>query len=161
MAINGALKFLVLKVVSEKKNNGAGILNTIEKRIGWKVSPGSFYPLMQELVNLKFVKFGKESTVKYYSIAPKGKLFLKQIDKKKRDISKKVEEGMKFLKEFEGEKFINKMNCNLDQNMVKFILLEEEIFSFNEALNQTNIKEHRKKVQRIFNKATKDLRKLK
>jgi DNA-binding PadR family transcriptional regulator len=81
----GLLRFLVLKMLSEKPMSGAEIAEQIEKQTGgrWKPSPGSIYPLLAWMLKKGFTKESpkKEEGFKRYSFTVQGSKFLeKQIE---------------------------------------------------------------------------------
>lgn len=80
----GLLRFLVLKMLSEKPMSGAEIVEEIERQTGgrWKPSPGSIYPLLAWMLGKGFTKESPkaEEGFKRYSFTEKGSEFLnKQI----------------------------------------------------------------------------------
>ena len=77
----GLLRFLVLKMLSEKPMSGMEIIEEIETQTGsWKPSPGSIYPLLAWLVKKDFTKElpRDEMGSKRYVFTEKGKKFLEQ-----------------------------------------------------------------------------------
>ena len=161
MAVNGALKLLVLKVLSTEKRKGSQISKTIEDKTGWKVSPGSLYPLMQELVNLKLTSVKKQSNTKIYSITLKGNRFLRESDKKKNEILKKIEEGVKFLKLLGEEDCINNIIDNFDKKHLKLIPITNEFIALEKAINSLDIKNNQTKIKVIIKEAINKMKKLK
>ena len=80
----GLLRFLVLKMLSEKPMSGTEIAEQIEEQTGgrWKPSPGSIYPLLAWMLNKGFTKesLKGEEGLKRYSFTVEGSKFLdKQI----------------------------------------------------------------------------------
>lgn len=87
----GLLRFLVLKMLSEKPMSGAEIAEQIETQTGgrWKPSPGSLYPLLAWMLNKGITKEspkGSES-LKRYTFTAKGSTFL----------TRQIELGQDFL----------------------------------------------------------------
>ena len=77
----GLLRFLVLKMISEKPMSGAEIVGEIEKQTGsWKPSPGSIYPLLSSLYKKGFTKElpKDEQGFKRYSFTDEGKKFFEK-----------------------------------------------------------------------------------
>ena len=98
----GLLRFLVLKMISEKPMSGAEIVEEIEKQTGsWKPSPGSIYPLLAWLHKKGFTKELPELGFKRYSFTEEGKKFLE----------KQVAFGKEFMKKIE---FLVPMLVGLD-----------------------------------------------
>jgi DNA-binding PadR family transcriptional regulator len=80
----GLLRFLVLKMISEKPMSGAEIAEQIEKQTDgrWKPSPGSLYPLLAWMLDKGLTKESPKGTevLKRYTFTTKGSQFLtKQI----------------------------------------------------------------------------------
>ena len=81
----GLLRFLVMRMLSEKPMSGAEIVEQIEKQTGglWKPSPGSVYPLLAWMLNkgLTMESPREEAGFKRYSFTAQGSRFLeKQIE---------------------------------------------------------------------------------
>jgi DNA-binding PadR family transcriptional regulator len=77
----GLLRFLVLKMLSEKPMSGMEIIEEIETQTrSWKPSPGSIYPLLAWLVKKDLTKELPRDDMgsKRYVFTEKGKKFLKQ-----------------------------------------------------------------------------------
>jgi DNA-binding PadR family transcriptional regulator len=109
----GLLRFLVLKMLSEKPMSGAEIVEEIEKQTGsWKPSSGSIYPLLASLHKKGFTKElpKDELGFKRYSFTEEGQRFLE----------KQIELGQEFIKKIE---FLAPMlvgGFNLGDNNEKF-----------------------------------------
>ncbi len=69
----GYLKLLVLKELNEAPASGYTIMKKLEKFEGRRPSPGSIYPLLNELLSKKLVKINQEGRKKIYSLTKKGK----------------------------------------------------------------------------------------
>jgi len=67
MEIKGGLKLIVLKILNEKDFTGYGLIKEIEDQTGfWKPSPGSMYPLMNDLLKKGLVSCKKSKNLFYY-----------------------------------------------------------------------------------------------
>ena len=100
----GLLRFLVLKMISEKPMSGAEIMEEIEKQTGsWKPSPGSIYPLLASLHKKGLTKElpKDELGFKRYSFTEEGRKFLE----------KQIALGKEFMKKME---FLAPMLVGLD-----------------------------------------------
>ena len=89
----GLLRFLVLKMLSEKPMSGMEIIEEIETKTGsWKPSPGSIYPLLAWLVNKGFTKElpRDEMGSKRYVFTGKGRKFLEQQIEVAKDFIEKI-----------------------------------------------------------------------
>lgn len=90
----GLLRFLVLKMLSEKPMSGAEIVEQIREQTGgrWKPSPGSIYPLLASLLNKGFtVETPEGDGLKRYSFTVEGSKFL----------NRQIELGQDFLDKLE------------------------------------------------------------
>ena len=90
----GLLRFLVLKMISEKPMSGAEIVEEIEKQTGsWKPSPGSIYPLLASLHKKGFTKELPKDELGYkrYCFTEDGKRFLEKQIALGKDFLKKME----------------------------------------------------------------------
>jgi len=81
-APRGLLRFLILRMLTEKPMSGAKIVEHIEKetRGRWKPGPGSIYPLLAWLRKKGYTKElpREEAGVKNYMLTEKGKDFFKE-----------------------------------------------------------------------------------
>jgi DNA-binding PadR family transcriptional regulator len=116
----GLLRFLVLKMISEKPMSGAEIVDEIEKQTGtWKPSSGSIYPLLASLHKRGFTKeLPKDALgLKRYSYTEKGKKFLKN----------QIIFGKEFIEKIE---FLAPMlvgGFNLENDNKKFLKTNESV----------------------------------
>lgn len=94
-APRGLLRFLVLKMLTEKPMSGVKIVEHIEKETKgrWKPGPGSIYPLLAWLRKKGYTKElpREETGVKNYVLTEEGKAFFRE----------QVEFGQRFLKKLE------------------------------------------------------------
>jgi len=164
MAVNGALKLLVVKIISTDEKDGVSIIKNIKDKTGWKVSYGSFYPLMKELVNAKLVKFEKKEKSKVYSLTKKGEKLLGDIEIKKKEIFEKVCEGIRLLKvmgEDDFKDFSESIEKGLRNNHLDFVSIHEQLVKQGDLLNELNISKNRNKINAILKKTNNELEKLK
>ena len=91
----GLLRFLVLKMLSEKPMSGTEIAEQIEKQTmgRWKPSPGSIYPLLAWMLKKGLTKDSpiKEGGLKRYTFTAEGSRFL----------NRQIEHGQDFLNKLE------------------------------------------------------------
>lgn len=79
--MRGMLSFLILFLLSKKKMNGKAIIDEIERRKGYRPSPGTIYPALKMLREgglVKEKKAGKEIT---YELTKEGKFILAEAKK--------------------------------------------------------------------------------
>ena len=73
-AMKGFLSFLLLWLISQKNMNGADIASEIEKRKGYRPSPGTIYPALKSLREDGLIDCDKDIR---YSLTKKGKKEIK------------------------------------------------------------------------------------
>lgn len=89
----GLLRFLVLKLLSEKPMSGTEIIEEIETQTGsWKPSPGSIYPLLSWMLKKGFTEElpRDELGLKRYYFTEEGKRYLDQQIEVGKDFIKKI-----------------------------------------------------------------------
>ena len=151
----GLLRFLVLKMISEKPMSGAEIVGEIEKQTGsWKPSPGSIYPLLSSLYKKGFTKElpKDEQGFKRYSFTDEGKKFFEKQILLGKDFIKRIEflapmliggfnlEGNKerFQGSKESAKKLMKSFIFLRQNVDRFS--DKDLEELDEALKDCSTK---------------------
>ena len=91
----GLLRFLVLKMLSEKPMAGFEIVEKIELQTNgrWKPSPGSIYPLMAWMLKKGFTREELKNSAgfKRYSFTSAGQRFFKQQIRRNQDFVRKME----------------------------------------------------------------------
>ena len=166
MKVKGGLKLIVLKILNNKDVTGYDLIHEIELNTGfWKPSPGSIYPLMNDLLKRKLVSCKKKGNKKIYSISKEGKEFYKKIKIKKAKIVRDVFDGIKFLEFMADDKKELKVSLDLLKEFEKEdSLLEENTdsiiklkISFMKALKK---KGNAEKVNKILENTSKQLSKL-
>jgi len=77
---SGFLKIALLKIISEEASHGYGLIRKIEEitDMGWKPSPGSIYPALQELEEKGLIVNKTEDRKIVYSITEKGQEVLQK-----------------------------------------------------------------------------------
>jgi DNA-binding PadR family transcriptional regulator len=76
----GLLKFFILKMLDRNEMHGYAMMSRIEELSGWKVSPGSLYPMLFNLSTQGLVKVKVAKMRKLFSLTPKGKMFIGQVN---------------------------------------------------------------------------------
>jgi DNA-binding PadR family transcriptional regulator len=165
MEIKGHLKIIVLKLLEKQNLTGYGIINEINTKTGfWKPSPGSIYPLMNELHKKGLVGIKKEKNQKIYSITERGRIVLKKLVNEKNKAIENIKEHISILQLIEEKKNIKPLleMINMfkeDQlfckdNIADFIMLRFEVLDA--IKNKKNIKE----VNNIIKEASQKIKKL-
>ncbi len=162
MEIKGGLKLIVLKILNEKDFTGYGLIKEIEEKTGfWKPSPGSMYPLMNDLLEKKLVTCKKNNNQKIYSITDEGRKVYMEIKAKKQKIINEILDGVKFLgvlgekeeetrpiiyllKEFEKEDFPLKEDfesiIEFRVNLMKSLEKRKDLKKINKILKESSKK---------------------
>jgi DNA-binding PadR family transcriptional regulator len=124
----GLLRFLVIRLLSEKPLSGAEIGEEITRQTmgRWKPSPGSIYPLLAWLRDKSYTReLQKENDgMKRYQLTPEGKKFLEE----------QVTFGKKFLKKLEFLVPMLVSGIQFDPNYKKFHAIREPARRFAMAL---------------------------
>ena len=165
--IRGNLKILVLKALEQKPLSGYALMKFIEDKIGTKPSPGSMYPLLDDLTKESFVTCKKEGRKKIYSLTKEGKNKLKELAQQKETLIKRMEDSMKLFATITGQDLapFKQMTEALKKGTYSIEDIPPEVHSlkiemariFGKGLFQKN----KKKVKEILSKSIKELKKLK
>lgn len=75
----GNLKIIVLKELSKKDMSGYSLMKSLAEATGKKPSPGSIYPLLDELRSNGLVSMKEEGRKKIYSLTKTGKEHAKEV----------------------------------------------------------------------------------
>lgn len=165
--LRGNLKILTLKALEKKSLSGYALMKYIEEKIGTKPSPGSMYPLLEELTNEKLITCKEDGRQKIYSITSIGKEKLKETNKQKDLLVRKVGEYILMWSEMTGQDMSPFMETVQSLRTGKLALedIPQEVTAlkiemsriFNKGLYAAN----RKKVNEILKNATENLKKIK
>ena len=165
--IRGNLKLLVLKALNKKPLSGYALMKYIEDKIGSKPSPGSMYPLLDDLAKENFVTCREEGRKKIYSLTKEGREHLKIINIHKDILLKKTEESVRMWSALTGEDMtqfeqildaLKKGKYSIEDIPPEVKNLKIEMGRiFAKGLFQKN----KKKVKEILSKTIKGLKKIK
>jgi len=151
----GLLRFLVLKMLSEKPMSGSEIIQEIETQTGsWKPSPGSIYPLLSWLHKKGFTEElpRDELGFKRYCYTKEGEHFLEQQIEVAKEFMTKIEflvpmlvgglnlgdNNKKFLQSKESTKKLVRSFFSLRQNIDS--LSEKDVKELSEILEESSAK---------------------
>lgn len=168
MSLRGGLNLIVLKLLFNESLTGSELVNRIENLTGsWRPSPGSIYPLLNNLTEKGLVCFKQNKNQKKYSITLKGKLFYIKGEVTKKKIISELREGVNFLKNL-GE---DAKECIKFEDMIKNLISEGEFVYLNSSseiheLRNTLVdaiksKKDTKKISKILKECTKKIKNLK
>ena len=138
-------------------------MKLIEKNVGAKPSPGSMYPLLDNLKKEGLVTVKGVGRKKEYTLTPTGKKQLKIVDKKRTECLDNFIEGMKMLQALTGEnlKFPMAMVNSMRRGELPFKEINPEWdnlrgFLFR-MLQQGTLKSKAPRVRKILSSAFKEL----
>jgi len=92
--LKGLLKLLILKELADNDACGYELINRIEEITSKKPSPGSIYPLLNDLNEKGFLDVKTIGGKKVYSLSERGKEYLKELKEKEKEL---ISEKVKFL----------------------------------------------------------------
>ncbi len=72
----GLLKFFILKMLYREDMHGYAMMSRIEELSGWKVSPGSLYPMLFNLSAKGLIKVKIVEKRKMFSLTQRGRAFI-------------------------------------------------------------------------------------
>lgn len=101
--MEGFLRALVLKSVSDQERNGYALMKAIGECTGKKPSPGSIYPLLAALESEKLLASRAEGKGTAYSITTKGKKALKELALHKQQLMVQQLEFIAYLARITGK----------------------------------------------------------
>ena len=149
----GFLRYGVLKLLSLRPMSGSELMESIEKRTGWRPSPGSIYPLLARLREDGFIEEvePEKSDLRRFVLTKKGEELLKEYERKKVFMKKFHSIRRMWLKILMG------MNEDLYRSSIR---LFESIERITPYLREENADEVSEKVCSILAKAAEDLERL-
>lgn len=76
----GDLKFVILRLISDKPMHGYEVMQALEEESGggYRASPGSVYPTLQMLEDEGLLRSREEDGKKIYTITPEGQAYLEE-----------------------------------------------------------------------------------
>jgi DNA-binding PadR family transcriptional regulator len=82
------LKYIVLKIITDKTPHGYEIIKTVELRSNgrWTPSAGSIYPILEGLESKGFIQSEEIERRKVYAITPKGETALDRMTQEKMEL---------------------------------------------------------------------------
>jgi DNA-binding PadR family transcriptional regulator len=76
---DGYLRNAVMQQLKRKPHSGYSLMKALSEEIGWKPSPGSMYPLLQQLLKEQIVTVKKSDRKRIYSLTKIGQEEAKSI----------------------------------------------------------------------------------
>jgi DNA-binding PadR family transcriptional regulator len=164
--IRGFLNILVLKELDEGPKSGYELMKRLEERVGTKPSPGSIYPLLEELKKDRLVAFKGDGRSKEYHLTAEGKKRLKMIDEKREECLKSFLGGMKMLSAMTGEDmtFPMAMVDSMRKGVFPFKEINPEWDQLREALfvmmRKNTLGKNARQVRKIISNALREMKSL-
>ena len=165
--MKGHLRYAVLKALSEYDMSGYQLMHHLEESIGWKPSPGSLYPLLNQMSKSGYLNAKSEGRKKIYHLTVKGKKFIENIIKQHSEVFiKHVRKNVQLYEDVLDEK--EKQHFQLVHKHMKegdlpvkwmtheTVKLKEVIFTILEKVHDPKKK---KDVNKIIKDTTQKLRK--
>ncbi len=120
--IQGYLKILVFKALEEGPKSGYSLMKFVEEKTGTKPSPGSIYPLLDQLKKEKLVEAKGVGRANEYRLTKAGKQKVAIIEEKRQECIQNLVNAMKMMSALTGEDF------SMPQQMIESIKKGEEPF---------------------------------
>jgi|SRR3989344_6545817 len=134
--LHGFLNIVVLKSLAEGPKSGYSLMRLVHERVGIKPSPGSMYPLLDQLKKEGLVQVKGVRRSKEYRLTLTGKKRIKSLDDKRNLCLDRIREGMKMLSAITGEDmtFPLTMIESLKKGMIPFKEINPEWNDLREEL---------------------------
>ncbi|MEM2121795.1 MAG: PadR family transcriptional regulator [Candidatus Woesearchaeota archaeon] len=158
----GYLKIAILNELQHGEKTGYDIIKSIQNRTKiLKPSPGCVYPSLKELLEKGLIKISIKKSKKYYSLTPKGKIEIKELNKQKKRLFEIVMNKLKVAKISINSKDIDELevskeNLKLIKPLLKdLIALKDNLIKYLSIEKRNNIKI--KEIKRILSQANKEI----
>ncbi|MFA5259273.1 MAG: PadR family transcriptional regulator [Candidatus Pacearchaeota archaeon] len=165
MEIKGHLKIIVLKLLYKEDLTGYGLINQIKDKTGfWKPSPGSIYPLMNELSKKGLVKVKKVKNQKVYSITLKGKTVFDRLKSEREKAIENIKHHLKILELIEDKKDIKSIMSFIDLFKQEDMMIKHnlpDLFELKDSIITASCREKNiPQISKIIKEASKKIREL-
>lgn len=166
--IKGYLKILVLKKLNDSDLTGFDLIQKLAEPLGRRPSPGSIYPLLNDLSMSGDIDKRKEGRKIIYSLTPEGKNVLGKILKEKEELLIKTIGMFKLLGKFTEESEVYYLNKLIEQfkskgelflrNIDLWVELKDVLIKI--VLRGDYATDKQKQVRKILKSTVKKLKKL-
>ena len=160
------LRLLILKLLKESEKTGYDLIKIIEKETGWKPSPGSIYPVLNELAKKNLIKVREEGRKKIYILTSKGLNELNKIKTELTGIMDNLSKRLTVVDNLFGNKnkiteVIPFMIGQLKKGKIPFGALSKDLLEFKILLIKKMMDEKNHiKIKKIIKDATKQIQKI-
>lgn len=163
------LNIIVLKALADRRKTGYDLMKYIAEHTGWKVSPGSMYPLLNSLLKRKEVSQKVSGRKKFYIITSKGKKSLEESRKLKEKMILEAQSNIRIMGDlcgFHDAPLISDMIGRFKDSEAPFgdmtyhmIEFRKQLLGF--ALDKKRFQKNKSKLREILLDTTKKLSELK
>jgi len=165
MEIKGHLKIIVLKLLYKEDLTGYGLINQIKDKTGfWKPSPGSIYPLMNELSKKGLVKVKQVKNQKVYSITLKGKKVFDRLKSEREKAIENIKHHLKILELIEDKKDIKSIMTFIDLFKQEDMMMKNnlpDLFELKDSIISASSRDKNiAEISKIIKEASKKIREL-
>ncbi len=101
--LRGFLKIVVLKALAESPKSGYALMKYVEEKVGSKPSPGSMYPLLDNLAKEHLIEGKGVGRTNEYKLTIEGRHRLENVEGKRNECLQSMLEGMKMMSALTGE----------------------------------------------------------
>lgn len=161
--VDSHLKIIILRNLDSGEKTGYDLMRIIHEKCGWKPSPGSMYPALNELLKRKCATVKTKGKQKIYKITAQGEQQLKLLHKQKAQFIDKMKREIKILSDMMGVdhsdmiEFIDKMK----KTEPPFKGISKEVLEFRRTFLNTISKDlneaQQKKIKILLAKTVKEL----
>ncbi len=164
--IQGYLKILVFKALQEGPKSGYSLMKYIYEKVGIRPSPGSIYPLLEQLKKENLVAAKRTGRTLEYRLTPQGKQKSALIEEKRQECVQNIVSAMKMMSALTGEDF------SMPQQMIESMQKGEEPFKelnpemeelrsqFLQMYNKGLISKNAAKIKKILSRTARELKSL-
>ena len=157
--MNGSLKFIVLKILSNGENSGYGIRKEMVKKVNWSPSYGALFPMLSKMEELGLITSRKDGRRNVYRITKKGQNILSDLSSIKNKVKKRIMKNIQTLG-FLWDTDVKTIQMMLSDD-VDFIVtpyVKELHNAVMKAMMGKHKKSTMKKVEKIIKTATKEIK---
>jgi formylmethanofuran dehydrogenase subunit E len=170
--MHGHLKLLVLNLLSKGPKSGYVLMNDLKISTGKKPSPGSIYPLLDDLKNKGVLSVEVEGKSKIYSLTKKGKSVQEGFAQHKDEMKSQVRKMIGLYASISDNEEIERMHRFFDDACpdklssqdihTEMLDMHETIFTvLSKAKDDTERKALTEKVLKALGKTIAELKKIK
>lgn len=165
-SLRGFLNILVLKTLVKGPKSGYALMRFVHEKIGIKPSPGSMYPLLENLSQKGLLKSSKKGKTNTYALTQKGKTYIASIEEKRGECLCRITEAFRMLSTITGEdmQFPIAVVQSLQKGVLPFKEINPEWNSLREELftrmQQNALQKNAKRIRAILGAAKREIHSL-